>query len=396
MSRFKYYAFDENNDLVKSTMVEDDLDIVTEKLAIMNHKVIRIKKVFSFEDLVIVRTLKSDELANFCGQVGIIIDSGVTILRGIDILVQQTEDRSYKKVLNNILTGIKKGLNLSIAMKNTGVFPELLTDMIGSGEMSGNLPELLFSMEDFYSREAQIKAKIKSASVYPMILLASSVLMVLFFNFFVFSELKSLFDDVKDMPKITAMLIGSLEYLNHHPIKVGVVIGVIVIAFNGIKRIDQVEFLLDRISLKIPVFGQVKMEIITSRITSSMAIFIKSAIPLVKVMTVMESLADNQFIAKKISIAKEEIIRGESIASAFEDCQVFDPMMIQMMKVGEETGKLEEMLFRLASIYEKKCNIGIGRLVAMIEPVFTLIVGVGVGFVIVAMALPIFQMSSMY
>lgn len=396
MAKYRIDALNDKNELIHSTMIEEDLDTVKEKLSIMNFQVIRIKKAFSFSDVIATKTLNSEDLADYCNQVAIILDSGVTILRGIDILVLQEDKPSKKIVLKQIQRNLQKGLNLSGAMKNTGVFPELLTDMISSGEMSGNLPQILYSMEDFYTREATIRSRIKSASIYPTILLAASVLMVLFFNFFVFSELKSLFTGIKNMPAITAALINTLEFLNTHPFTVIVVIGILIFVYKGITAIDAVKLYSDRVVLTLPVIGRVKKEIMMSRITSSMAIFIKSAIPLVKAMTIVEAIVSNKYIEKRIVIAKEDIIRGQSIATAFDDCDVFDPMMIQMIRVGEETGKLEDMLFRLASIYEKKCNVGISRMVAMIEPMFTLFVGVLVGFVIVAMALPIFQMSNMY
>lgn len=395
MAKFKYHAFNEEGIIIKNSIEEEDIELAKDKLVSLKLQIIKIERVFSFKDLSYRKMLNEDRLSAFCGEVGIILDSGVTIMRGLEMLIAQTDDKSYELILKDIHSGVKKGLNLSTSMEKTGVFPNLLTDMVASGELSSHLTEILFSMEDFYAREAAIKAKIKSASIYPIILLVVSVLMVIFFNFFVFNEMKTLFDGMDNLPALTNALISGLDYLNAHPFIVfGTGLAVIVL-IKLLLGLEFVKYVYDRMSLKFPVFGTVKMNIITSRVSSSMAIFIKSAVPLVKVLGVVELLADNKYVSEKVAIAKEEIKRGRSIADAFDDADVFEPMLVQMIRVGEETGKLEEMLFRLASIYEKKTDIGIKRLVSLIEPVFTLVVGIIVAVIIVAMALPIFDMSSM-
>lgn len=396
MTKFRYIALNHSGERIRGVITEEDFATAKEKLAALGVRVIRIKKSFSLSIAVRHRQFGAEDLAVFCGQMAVIIDSGVALLRGIDILAQQTQLKTHKAVLEQILGSIKKGLTLSDAMRLTGVFPELLTDMIDSGEISGSLPELLFNMEEFYSREVQIRSKIKSASMYPSILLVTMVLMIIFFSVFVFSELRVLFEDIQDMPKITANLIVAMEFINGHPLLLLFSFGVVCAAGALLLRIGKVRYAFDYAILKAPGIGRLKMDIITARLTSSMAILIKSAIPLIKILNIMEALAANQYLSKRINHAKDEIIRGQSIASAFEKCEVFDPMVVQMMQVGEETGKLEELLFKLAVIYDKRTTIGINRFLSMIEPAFTLIVGLVVGFVIIAMAMPIFQMSSIY
>jgi len=395
MAKFKYHAFNEEGLIIKKFIIEEDIELAKDRLANLKLQIIRIKRVFTFKDLKYRKMLNEEMLSAYCGEIGIILDSGVNIMRGLEMLIAQTDDKSYEVILADIYSGVKKGLNLSMAMEKTGVFPDLLTDMVASGELSSHLTEILFSMEDFYAREASIKAKIKSASIYPIILLMVAVAMVIFFNFFVFSEMKTLFDGLDQLPALTYALISGLDYLNAHPFIVGGSILAFIVLIRTLLGLEYVRYIFDKTSLAFPVFGQVKMNIITSRVASSMAIFIKSAVPLVKILDVVKLLVANKYVSEKVSIATEEIKRGRSIADAFDDADVFEPMLVQMIRVGEETGKLEEMLFRLASIYEKKTEIGIKRLVSLIEPIFTLVVGIVVAVIIIAMALPIFDMSSM-
>ncbi len=395
MPKFKYQAFDEELKVIKNSIVDDDIDLATDQLLNKGYQIIWIKQITSLSDLSYKRTLSEELLASYCGEIATILDSGVSILRGLEILYEQSDKKNYKKVVFDVLTNVRKGMNLSLAMEKTGVFPSLLTDMVESGEISSHLTEILTSMENFYAREASIKGKIRSASIYPMILLAVSIGMILFFNFFVFSELKTIFEDLEELPALTNALIGSLEYLNSNPfVVISVIIAAILFAY-GLMQIEGVKYFIDKLTLRIPVFGRVRMNILSSRVASSMAVFIRSAVPLVKVLSVVQSIVANAYISKLMGEAKEEITRGQNISDAFEDVQAFDSMMVQMIRIGEETGKLEEMLFKLADIYEKKSETGIERMVSLIEPVFTLVVGVLVAIVIVAMAMPIFDMSSM-
>lgn len=395
MGKFRYKAFDEKNNILKSTISDDDIELAKDQLRAKGYRIISIEKISNFDDYQLRHELNDEQLASYCGEIATILDSGVSILRGLEILYEQAEKSSYKKVIKTLLSNVKKGMNLSVAMERTEVFPELLTDMVESGEISSHLVEILFSMESFYEREAAIKSKIRGASIYPLILLAVSMAMLVFFNLFVFKELKTIFNDMTELPKLTKMLIDSLDYINANPVIVlGVIVAIITIG-TALTKVAPIKFFLDKISLKLPIIGSVRKNIISARVASSMAIFIQSAVPLTKVLAVVESIAANKYISSLVAIAKEEIIRGRNISDAFEEVQAFDTMMIQMIRIGEETGKLEDMLFKLADIYEKKSNTGIERMVSMIEPLFTLVVGLLVGVIIVAMAMPIFDMSSL-
>ncbi len=396
MSKFKYYAFNEDGNIVKNYIVEDDIEVAKEKLHNKHYQIIKITPIFHIQGLSLVKPLKEDILAGFCGNVAVILDSGVTIIRGLDILAEQTHNKAYKSILVGLLNKIKKGQKMSTAMGSLVVFPQLLVDMIAAGELTGNLTDILFSMEKFYAREVAIKSRIKSASIYPIILLAAAVMMILFFNLFVFTELKGLFQNMDDLPKMTSLLIGGLEYLNNHPLRLTIILIIGILMIKAIFRIETISFNKDKFMLYAPVFGRVKKDLVMARVSSSMAIFIRASIPLVRVLTILEALVANKYIGKYIATARLEITEGSNIADAFSRCDVFDSMMIQMIRIGEETGKLEEMLFRLADIYEKKSEAGISRIVALIEPAFTLVVGVLVGAVIIAMAMPIFNMSSMF
>ncbi len=395
MAKYSYKAFDASHTIIKGIVEEDDISVAKDVLVSRGLQVIAIRKKIVLGDVRIGGGLTMEQLSGFCGEVAVILGSGVSILRGLEILYEQATDRYYKRVIGDMQKNVKKGMNLSLAMEQTKSFPDLLVDMVASGEVSSHLVDVLFSMEDFYGREASIRSKIKGAAIYPLILLGVAIVMVIFFNLFVFSELKKLFAGMDDLPLMTRTLIGGMDYMNEHPLTImGVAVGSFFLIYI-LREMPLLRLFFDRTSLQMPVIGQVKKDIIAARVSASMAIFIQSAVPLTKVLEVVSTIAANRHTSRLIDEAKEEIIRGRNISDAFEEAGAFETMVVQMIRIGEETGKLEEMLFKLASIYEKKSSTGIARLVALIEPMFTLVVGLVVGVVIFAMAMPIFNMSSL-
>ena len=393
MQKFIYKACDKQLNIVKGYIEEDDVEAAREKLLSKDLKVISLKKSSGLSEIIKrKRLMKDGEIASFCGQIGTILDSGVSLLRGLEILEVQTSNKRHKGVIGNILIGVRRGKSLAKSMEDTKVFPKALTDMVMSGEISGNVDKILFNMEDFYEREASIKSKIKSASIYPVILLFVAVGMIIFFNFFIFNELKELFAGMK-LPTATAAMFSVISYLNTNYLQVLGFIALLILLGKYLLDKPKVRYVVHRRILTFPIIGQVKNQIIIARFTRSMAIFLKSGVPLLTVLENLQLIVDNYFVSFKLSEAKELIIKGEGIANSLERKQLFEPMVLQMLKVGEETGKLEEMLYRLADIYDKKVDTGIKRLVALIEPVFTLTAGIIVGIIILAVAMPIMQMA---
>ncbi|KAJ51624.1 type IV pilus assembly protein PilC [Clostridium tetanomorphum] len=393
MTKFIYKASDNNLNIVKGYIEEEYMEAAEEQLRGKDLKIIYIKKSMIFNMPKLGKTTIKDELiSSFCGQMAIIINTGVSILKGLEIVSEQ--DKKLKKVADAVLIGIRKGETLGHSMSSTGFFPKLLIDTVNSGELSGNVDEILFNMENFYQREANMKNKVKGALIYPCILLILTISMMLFFNFFIFSKISSIFEDINNLPFITKLLLKTMNYTNNNFLLLILQIFIFILAVNYIKNINKVKLYLDKIILKVPIIGEFKRNIITNRFSRSMWIFIKSAVPIINALENLELIVDNLYISKKIENAKKEIANGARIADSFEDKKVFDPITIQMMRIGEETGKLESMFLKLTSIYDRKVENSMNKLMSLVEPAFTLIIGFVVGVVIIGIALPILQMSN--
>lgn len=395
MQKFTYKAFNKDFELVKGIIEEDEISNAKEKLRGEGLSVISIMENKTLSDLsVFKKKLKADELSSFCGQLAIIINAGINILKGLEVMEAQMKDKKMKKIMVSIHTSVKRGNMLGNAMKATGAFPSLLYDMVTSGEISGNVDSILYNMEDYYEKEANIKNKVKTASVYPAVLLGGAILMILFFNFLIFPEVKDLFKEVSKLPFITRALIGSLDYLNIYPVQILIVVLMVIFLIKYLFALKTIKYWKDDLILKIPVISAVKKDIITARFSRSMALFLKAAVPILSVLDSLKLIVDNLYIAEKLENIREDIVNGSTLADAFEGQKIFEPLVIQMMRVGEETGKLDDTFYKLSEIYDKKAESGITKLMAMIEPLFTLLVGVFVAIIIIAMAMPIMNMTS--
>lgn len=393
MKKFEYKAWNENFNIVKGVINKEDIESAADEIKSRGLKIVYIKEKKSIKEIRIFNKDLSDEaLANFCGQTAIIIGSGISLLNGLEIIEKQTKNKHMKQLIRTINDGVKSGNSLAQAMIDSGSFPKLLTDMILTGEISGNLDTVLYNMESFYKREANIKNKIKSASIYPALILMVAVGMVFFFNFLIYPELKGLFEDM-ELPTITIIVIGTLNYLNANFLGIIFAFIAILILEKYIQGIPKVRHFMDKVYLNIPILGEFQINIITARFTRSMGIFLKSGVPIMTIMDNIKLILGNEFIKVKIENVRSEVISGTKLAEAIEKEYIFDPLVVQMLKVGEETGVLDDMMFKLAEIYDGKVETGVTKLMSLVEPVLTLIVGGFVAVIIVAMALPLMKMT---
>ncbi|AHF07434.1 type II secretion system F family protein [Desulfitobacterium metallireducens] len=342
------------------------------------------------------RKVNYESISAFCSQLAMMIRSGANLVRGIEILQSQMEDKKLKNVLGILNRGVSRGDSLSTAMRETeGALPELLINLVAVGEESGNLDTVLVSMAEYYERENFIRKKISSAAVYPVILTFVLIGLVIFFMKFMLPELTGMMAGTgQSLPAITQAIIDISNFINQNGLYLWVgVIAFILLMTKG-SKIPTVRYYLDAVLFRIPVFGNNLKNVILARFSRTLALFLHSAIPIVPILNSMERIVGNQVPSHAIVSARERIINGETLAQAFGQEKFFDPMIIQMISIGEETGRLEELMSEVANSYDKKVELGISKMVALVEPIFTLIIGIVAGGLIIAIALPIFSMST--
>ncbi|MDA8226973.1 MAG: type II secretion system F family protein [Desulfitobacterium hafniense] len=344
----------------------------------------------------IMNRVKYESIAAFCSQLAMMIRSGANLVRGLEILQSQVEDKRLKEVLESIVRGVSRGDSLSQSMRNCrGALPELLINLVAVGEQSGSLDSVLTSMAEYYERENFIRKKVTSAAIYPAILTVVLIGLVILFINFILPEITDLINqNDQSLPAITQFVIESSTFLQVNSLYI--LIGLVGLGAGLFKlfQIPKYRYSLDAFILRLPLFGKNLRNVILARFSRTLALFLHSSIPIVPILNSIESIVGNEVPRLAVARVRERIIRGETLALAFGQEKFFDPLLIQMMSIGEETGKLEELMGDVANHYDKRVEIGISRMVALVEPAFTVIIGIFAGGLIISMALPIFNMAS--
>lgn len=339
-------------------------------------------------------TVKKKDLAIFCRQFYTMIDAGIGIVRCLDILVMQTENKTLKKGLQAVYEDVQKGFTISSAMKkHEKIFPNILTNMVEAGEVSGNLDEIMARMADHFEKENRLENKIKSAMIYPIVLIVVSIAVVIFMLVNVLPTFVSMFEGSGvELPWPTEFVLAISSSIQTYWYLFLAAIGLIVAIFSYFKTTQEGRRLLDGIKLKIPYFKIINIKIITSRFTRTLSTLIGAGIPLIASMEVVSRVVNNAVVEERIIYGIENIRKGAPLSRAVKDVEIFPPMVDSMINVGEESGALDEILQKTADFYDEEVEESLQRLTTLIEPLLIVIMALIIGFIVIAMALPMFDM----
>jgi type IV pilus assembly protein PilC len=396
--QFNYKVIDENLTIKKGSLQAADREAAKRLMLENKWQIIELRegsRILAFLNTAIESKLKFESISSFCTQMAMLIRTGANLVKGLEILKTQSKDKNLRRVLTTLITEVSKGSSLSAAMKTCGrALPELLVNLVAVGEQSGNLDTVFSNMAEYYEREVFIRKKISSAAIYPAILSSVLVILVVFFINFILPEITGLLNSSGgQLPFITQIMLDSVAFLTNNCLYLLLAVIVLAVGYVKLHSIAKYKLKIDGSKLKIPLLGKNMHNVITARFCRTMALFLKSSIPIVPTLDSMEKIVGNEVARVALVQAREKIIKGKSLAAAFREEQFFDEMVTQMMTVGEETGRLDDLMKEIAGYYDKQVEVGIGRLVALVEPVFTIIVGIFAGIMVISVALPIFNLS---
>lgn len=338
--------------------------------------------------------VKLKELAIFCRQFYTMLNAGSTITNTIDVLRKQGNNEKLKKSLDDIMERVQKGQALSESMgEHKDVFPEMLVSMIAAGEISGNLDGIMQRMAVHYEKENKIAGKIKGALAYPIVLMVMSLAVVNFLLVFVMPTFVGMFEGSgTELPQLTKVVISISEFVQAHILLLLIVILIIIVGISYVKKSPKVGEQMDALKFKIPVVGDTTSKIITSRFTRTMSTMLYSGISIVQCVEASAKVLENDLVAKKILKGRENLIKGSSLSEVIENIKEFPLMLSAMIKIGEESGSLDDILEKTADFYDNEVEEAIQKVTTMIEPIMILIMGVLVGTIVIAMVLPMFDM----
>ncbi len=336
------------------------------------------------------KKLKADSISHFCRQFAIIISSGINSLVGLETLAKRTENKVLASEIYRIVEAVRTGSTIADAMlEKKSKFPKLLGAMVATGEETGTLEQVLKSMATFYEREHRINQKIKNASTYPAIVGILSVVMLFIFTSFIIPQMMaSIMEIGGELPLMTKVVMGVGTFMNKWWWLVGIITIVGVYVLLQYIKTPLGRSNKDQIINKIPLLGKGINSIVSMRFSRSLYLFIATGYPLLQGLDHIKATLNNSIAEKAVSEAKDGIIRGETIAENLEKSQYFDSVLIQMIAIGEQTGQLESISGQMAEFYEHESDIYLSRLVAMIEPIMIIIVGIIVAVLVMSVFLP--------
>ncbi len=337
------------------------------------------------------RSVKADVLAVFAKQMSGLLNAGLPLLRAITVLIDQAEDKKLKSALTQVKTAIEQGQTLSGAMeKHPRVFPPLMVSLVRVGEMGGFLSQSMTSAATTYKTEAELQNKIKSATTYPVIVLIIALLGSLGMITFIVPIFANMFSSLgSELPLPTQILVT----LSNNMVWILPLIAVAVVGgyfwWQANKYNDKVRAVVDPMRLKVPVFGKLAVKISVARFGRGLAMMLKAGVPLVQALDIVGKAANNYKIEEAVKAVQDSVKQGKSFSQPLEESGVFPPLAVQMVRVGEESGTLPDMLESVADFDEVKTATD--QLTSSIEPILIVGIGILIGGMVVSLYLPIFS-----
>jgi type IV pilus assembly protein PilC len=403
MPVFVYEARDATGQLKRDTIEAQNLRVATQKLQEQKFTVINIRErtttVASTDVMAWYQKLKKvneQALTVFSRQFATMINAGLAMVRCLDILSEQTEDKKLQQTLIQVRRDVEGGATLSNALgKHPTVFSNLYTSMVKAGEMGGVLDEVLERLANFMEKDFSLKKKVKSALTYPVVILVMAMFIVAFLVLYILPTFVSLFENMNiPLPLPTKVLIVITKICTDWKYMVPFVILVVGGSF-ALGRFVATPFgkkQYDLLKLNVPVFGLLNKKVAISRFCRTLGTLLSSGVPIMQALEIVGKASGNEIIAMTVTKIRESIREGESIASPLGSSGMFPPMVTQMVAVGEETGNLDAMLSKISDFYDTEVEYLLSSLTSMLEPI--MIVGMGgiVGFIVIAVFLPLYNL----
>ena len=393
MNEFSYVAIMLNGSKTKGIIEAKDLAEAMLQLKSKKLRVIEIKEkkeIFSFKNRKKRKKLKADEISHFCRQFAIIISSGINSITSLETLAKRTDNKVLAVEISRIVDSVRKGSTIADAMldKNSK-FPKLLGAMVSTGEETGTLEEILKNMANFYEREHRIMQKIKNASTYPIIVgILSFIMLFIFISFIIPQMMVSIIDIGAELPFMTKLIMTIGEFMSNFWWAILIVLGIGIYALMQYIKTPIGRAHKDKIINRIPLLGKGINAIVSMRFSRALYLFVSTGYPMLQGLDHIKASVNNSLAEKAVSEAKEGIIRGETLAENLEKSGYFDSVLIQMISIGEQTGQLETITNQMAEFYEHESDIYLSRMVAMIEPIMIIVVGIIVAILVLSVFLP--------
>lgn len=397
MASWSYQARARSGEIRKGTVEAPSQEAALAKVRAMQLTPIRVSRALRFADITIGSPVQLKDLVLFTRQFATMIDAGLPLVNCLEILGTQTENKRFGKIILAVKESVEGGMNLSDAMaQHPKVFDELFTNLVAAGEAGGILDTVLNRQAVYLEKAAKLRRQLKGALTYPIVVICIGIGAMAAMLLKVIPTFEKLFADFGaegELPGPTAAVIKmSRGFTTWAPIFFGG-LAVLIVAFVWFYRTPRGKEVMHRFLLITPVFGPVVRKVAVARFTRTLGTLLSSGVPILDSLDITARTAGNVVVEKSIRYARERISEGKTMAEPLAQSKVFPGMVVQMIAVGEQTGALDQMCSKIADFYEEEVDVAVAALTSLLEPLLMIFVGGGVGWMLIAMYLPIFSIA---
>ncbi len=380
-----------------SGVMEADNDAgVVAALRAQQITVSKIKKRMRDFQIKIGTGVKTKDVVIFCRQLATMIDAGLPLVQCLEILGNQAENKNFGKIIHDVRGRVEGGATFSDALRgHPKIFDDLFVNLVAAGEVGGILDTILNRLTLYMEKAMKLKANVKGAMVYPIAIAGISMIVVVILLWKVIPVFEKMFLDMGagSLPALTEMAIGiSRGFVSNMPL-IMIIGTLIVVGWTITMRTYQGKRFIHAVLLKMPIIGPVWRKVVVARFTRTFGTLLSSGVPILDAMDIVASTAGNLVVKEAILEVKDRVSEGKDLATPLMETKVFPPMVVQMIGVGEQTGAMDQMLQKIADFYEEEVDVAVAALTSLLEPLMMVVLGGIVGFILIAMYLPIFELA---
>ena len=392
MKKFKYRAMKNDGTKTNGEYEANSREDVMEMITSNGYYPLKVEEVVESATINIKRKIKVKEISIFCRQMYTMLDAGVPLINALNLMSTQVTNKHLVEIVKVLEEDVRKGEMLSNSMRKfPEAFPTLLTSMVESGEASGNLDEMFLRMSTHFEKENKINNKVKAAMIYPIILACVGVAALAVVMIFVMPTFVSLFESSgSELPFATRILIGISDFMANHFI---IVLGILIAIIVGIVIFSKTEsgiYFFAKLKITFPLIKDLNRKMIVSRFTRTLSTLLASGVSLVESLPIVSAVLNNVIAEDEVLRIRERVVKGEGLSTPIEECELFPPMLSSMVRIGEESGALDDMLNKTADFYDEEVEQAIQTLTSMLEPIMIIVMGLVIGFMVIALMLPLY------
>jgi len=398
--QFSYVGYTKDKILVKGTIGAIDQSTAHNMLSNVGYRIVSLKINTPFlPDLnsILIGNVKSTEMIMFSKQLALLLESGLGIVQSLELLQSQVNDAILKKALIKVINDLRSGDPFSVALsRHPRVFSKIFQKMVAVGEQTGGLEGVLRSLAAYSERQNATLSKLKTALTYPAIVICVGIIVMILMTTIVLPPIVGMFKQLGgDLPITTTILLAFVDFMHGYGLYVSIGLVLFVLVLYLYSKSKTGRYYKDLLLLKLPVIGRLNLLTELARCSRNISLLFRAGLPLPEIMTLTSQSSNNVIITQALNAVEKDMLKGEGLAVPMRKRKVFLPLMVEMIKVGEATGTLDNTLITVAENYEMEADGKTQTLLSMIEPVMTVFIGIAVGFLALSIFMPLYSSLSL-